>query len=157
MKKSHRVAHENQRRGGFCYNYYTLRGVNVKYYLTLLFHYSLYATSVTRSVTEVAYSVNLCCDFSLFTVAIAFLFHIFFIFCFVARVTIPPCCIKRKFHFLLIHLYRINREFPSVHGICHRNHFRNSHAWPVSKLHIWTTFSVFLSYRCSIYLFRINI
>ena len=37
MKKSHRVAHENQRRGGFCYNHYTPRGVNVKYYLILRF------------------------------------------------------------------------------------------------------------------------
>lgn len=30
MKKSHRVAHENQRRGGFCYYYYTILSSIVK-------------------------------------------------------------------------------------------------------------------------------
>ena len=30
MKKSHRVAHENQRRGGFCYYHYTTFIVAVK-------------------------------------------------------------------------------------------------------------------------------
>ena len=30
MKKSHRVAHENQRRGGFCYPYYTVFIATVK-------------------------------------------------------------------------------------------------------------------------------
>lgn len=30
MKKSHRVAHENQRRGGFCYYHYTTFIATVK-------------------------------------------------------------------------------------------------------------------------------
>lgn len=30
MKKSHRVAHENQRRGGFCYYHYTTYTAAVK-------------------------------------------------------------------------------------------------------------------------------
>ena len=30
MKKSHRVAHENQRRGGFCYYHYTTFFATVK-------------------------------------------------------------------------------------------------------------------------------
>ena len=30
MKKSHRVAHENQRRGGFCYYHYTALNLIVK-------------------------------------------------------------------------------------------------------------------------------
>lgn len=30
MKKSHRVAHENQRRGGFCYYHYTTLNLIVK-------------------------------------------------------------------------------------------------------------------------------
>ena len=30
MKKSHRVAHENQRRGGFCYYHYTTFIASVK-------------------------------------------------------------------------------------------------------------------------------
>ena len=61
MKKSHRVAHENQRRGGFCYYHYTTFIVTVKipfFKKNTSSQYFLQYTPVTQSVTGVYCIVN---------------------------------------------------------------------------------------------------
>ena len=61
MKKSHRVAHENQRRGGFCYYYYKTFIVAVKIPFrkkNTSFHYFLQYIPVARSVTGMYCIVN---------------------------------------------------------------------------------------------------
>ena len=61
MKKSHRVAHENQRRGGFCYYHYTTFIAAVKIPFSKKnpsSHCCPWYLPVTRSVTGKYHVVN---------------------------------------------------------------------------------------------------